>query len=29
MLIKRINTNLNSLELYSLFKDEEYSFFLR
>ncbi|KGM95844.1 aminobenzoate synthetase [Clostridium novyi A str. 4552] len=28
MLIKRINTNLNSFELYSLFKDEAYSFFL-
>ncbi|KOC49365.1 aminodeoxychorismate synthase component I [Clostridium botulinum] len=28
MLIKKINTNLSSFELYSLFKDEAYSFFL-
>lgn len=28
MLIKKINTSLNSFQLYSLFKDEPYSFFL-
>ncbi len=28
MLIKKINTSLNSFQLYSIFKDEPYSFFL-